>query len=363
MRELWLRIEPTLPDEVKSSLAEAAKKANATILADKTDVARFKALGLRVAAPSGDIEVLEEIQPAKIKQIKEEDGNVAVRVSVGELGDEAKVVKAAELGADVIIVKCTNWRIIPLENLIAKVHGKSKLLAVVSNAAEAKTALETLELGADGIVLETRYPRDVQAVTQVASTVATRLEEKAHVAGLPLHTARVVAKRDAGVGARVCVDSCDLMVEGEGMLVGSQSAGLFLIQAEIQVNPHVEPRPFRVNAGPVALYILTPGNKTKYLAELKAGDAVNIVNRHGNVRQSTVGRMKIEQRPLTLVEADVDGYIMRTIVQNAETIRFVTKDGSISIADLKLGDEVLVYHQSGGRHFGTLVKEETVIET
>ena len=50
------------------------------------------------------------------------------------------------------------------------------------------------------------------------------------------------------------------------------------------------------------------------------------------------------------------------IVQNAEIIRFVAGDESKSVSDLKAGDEVLVYHQSGGRHFGVLVSEESIIE-
>ena len=63
-----------------------------------------------------------------------------------------------------------------------------------------------------------------------------------------------------------------------------------------------------------------------------------------------------------LVEAEINGDKIITIVQNAETIRFVTKDDSKSVAKLTKGDKVLVFHQHGGRHFGTLVEEETIIE-
>ena len=87
-----------------------------------------------------------------------------------------------------------------------------------------------------------------------------------------------------------------------------------------------------------------------------------IVGRDGSTRPSNVGRVKIEWRPLMVVEAQHDGKTVRTIVQNAETVRFVTPDGSKSIAELKPGHEVLVHSAEGGRHFGTLVKEERVIE-
>ncbi len=76
-----------------------------------------------------------------------------------------------------------------------------------------------------------------------------------------------------------------------------------------------------------------------------------------------MGRVKIEWRPMLLIEAEYEGRKIKTIVQNAETIRLVTREGSKSVAELKAGDEVLVYiTEEGGRHFGTLVKEEMVIE-
>jgi len=168
--------------------------------------------------------------------------------------------------------------------------------------------------------------------------------------------------KQIGTGARVCVDTCDLMKPGEGILVGCQSSGFFLVEAEVHENPHVEPRPFRVNAGPASLYILSSLSRTKYLSELKAGDEVLIVNRKGHTRSTNVGRVKIEWRPLIFIEAEHEGKRIKTIVQNAETIRLVTSSGSKSVAELKPGDEVLAHVIEGGRHFGTLVKEETVIE-
>ena len=63
-----------------------------------------------------------------------------------------------------------------------------------------------------------------------------------------------------------------------------------------------------------------------------------------------------------LVEAEYKERRIKTIVQNAETIHFVTPEGSKSVTELKPGDEVLVHVEEGGRHFGTLVKEETIME-
>ena len=146
------------------------------------------------------------------------------------------------------------------------------------------------------------------------------------------------------------------------MLVGNTAAGFFLVHSESIDNPYVASRPFRVNAGPIALYVLTPNNKTRYLSELRAGDEVVIVDREGNQRTAVVGRVKIERRPLILVKAEIAGRVVSTIVQNAETIRFMTPDASKSVVDLAAGDEVLVHATGGGRHFGVSVAEEWVLE-
>ncbi len=46
-----------------------------------------------------------------------------------------------------VIINCLDWRVIPLENLIAKAHGgKSKLIAEVTTAEDAKVVLEALRI-------------------------------------------------------------------------------------------------------------------------------------------------------------------------------------------------------------------------
>jgi len=164
------------------------------------------------------------------------------------------------------------------------------------------------------------------------------------------------------MGDRVCVDTCTSMRVGDGMLVGNSSAALFLVHSESVENPYVETRPFRVNAGPVHAYVRVPDGKTKYLSELKSGDEILVVNAKGTTQRATVGRTKIEKRPLMLVEAEIDGTKISTILQNAETIRLTKPNGKpISIVSLKKGDEVLVSLEKAGRHFGMKI-EETILE-
>jgi 3-dehydroquinate synthase II len=116
-----------------------------------------------------------------------------------------------------------------------------------------------------------------------------------------------------------------------------------------------------VNAGPVHAYIYENG-RTRYLSELKAGDDVMIVSCDGETRQAVIGRVKIERRPLVLVEAEVEGATIKTLLQNAETIKLVAQGGKpVAVTALKPGDVVLVHYEQAGRHFGISV-EETLIE-
>ena len=86
-----------------------------------------------------------------------------------------------------------------------------------------------------------------------------------------------------------------------------------------------------------------------------------LVNRDGTTRLSAVGRCKIEQRPLILMTATDGQSTYSTILQNAETVKLVTKDGSISVSSLKKGDRVMARLESGGRHFGMKI-DETIRE-
>jgi 3-dehydroquinate synthase II len=107
---------------------------------------------------------------------------------------------------------------------------------------------------------------------------------------------------------------------------------------------------------------MVPGNKTRYLSELVAGDEVLIVNTKGETRTAYVGRSKIERRPLILLEAEYEGQTIRTLLQNAETIRIVDEnDEPLSVADVKPGDRVKVYIETSARHFGIAI-DETIIE-
>ena len=109
-------------------------------------------------------------------------------------------------------------------------------------------------------------------------------------------------------------------------------------------------------------YTLTPGGKTKYLADLRAGDEVMLIDFQGRSQTAYLGRNKIEKRPMMLIDAEAQGQPISLVMQNAETIRLVSPEGKpISITSLKPGDKVLGHIEKAGRHFGIQV-DETLIE-
>jgi 3-dehydroquinate synthase II len=150
-----------------------------------------------------------------------------------------------------------------------------------------------------------------------------------------------------------------MLKTGQGMLVGNSSAFTFLVHAETESNPYVAARPFRINAGAVHAYAVMPGDKTRYLEELSAGDEVLIVSATGQTSLAVVGRVKVEVRPMLLIAAKIGDAEGKIFLQNAETIRLVRKDGSpVSVVGLRVGDEILCRTDAAGRHFGMRIAEE-----
>ena len=264
---------------------------------------------------------------------------------------------------DFIIVKAPDWKIIPFENLIAKMHkNDTELIASVENIDEAELMLKTLEVGTDGILIT---PKGVNDIIELKKLIVTEF-------GVELIEAEVTALQNVPESERVCVDTTSLLKSGEGMLVGSTAKGFVLVHAEVFDTQFVSSRPFRVNAGDVSAYILVPGDdteknyRTKYLSELKGGDQVLVVNTNGGAKKVTVGRVKIETRPMLRLELEIDKHGKKIrfnyIGQNAETIRLVNSVGTpVSIVDIKVGDKVLVHIGPEATHFGIKI-EESIIE-
>jgi 3-dehydroquinate synthase II len=329
MKVAWVKVDPWNKSLVTTALEGGA----AAVMVPEGYHEKVKELGRIVTiAPDGDLKLDQEV----------------VFYEVESQDDEKEILKLAHSAT--VVVRTTDWTIIPLENLVAQADN---IFAVVTNSEEARSALTVLERGVAGILIETLDPLELKKTLAVVREQGEQIR---------LSTGRIITVRQAGLGDRACVDTCTQMDQGQGMLVGNSSGGLFLIHAESVENPYVAPRPFRVNAGPVHAYIRVPGGKTRYLSELLAGDPVLCVDHQGRAQEVIVGRMKIERRPLLLVTAETETGEISTLVQNAETIRLTAPDGEPrSVVSLERGSEVLVALESAGRHFGHKV-EETIWE-
>ncbi len=325
MRKIWVRVDPWNKKMVTTALEGGADG----ILVPQGFSEKVKALGrIQTISEDGDLKLGEDVVFYSIKS--------------GE--DEDKIVKLSQDKR--VILQCSDWTIIPLENLIAK---GAEVIAQVRNLEEAQTAFSILEKGVEHILF---HSNDAVELKKVLSWLHSEGDK------ISLQAAEIVEISPVGMGDRVCVDSCTSMTMGQGMLVGNSSTALFLVHSESIINPYVTPRPFRVNAGPVHAYTRVPGGKTRYLSELSAGDQVLIVDFKGNTTTGIVGRLKIEKRPLMLVKAVIGDKQISSIVQNAETIRLTDPQGkALSVVSLAPGDKVLAAVEEGGRHFGLKIEE------
>lgn len=367
----------------------------------------------RVLLQRGDPHVerpgLEAVTVDGRLDLKHHGQKVGKLVALADAKGQDKAARAEGL----VVVDASDWRIIPLENLIAARRDRpGTLYALARTPQQAGLFADTLETGVHGVVLAPESPQaiieadqelrkrwkepkpvpkvaiaahGVDVVDSPAAAAANaepterteggvsagsvgsvsapagrpgRAERNGHATAAKtkpfLEPATVTAVRDGGMGDRVCLDTTSLMRDGEGLLVGSTARSFCLVHAETLKTDYIPPRPFRVNAGAVHMYLFAPEGKTRYLSELGAGAAVLAVHPDGIHRVLTVGRAKIERRPHTLVHwVTADGREASAMLQTAETIRLVRGDGTpLTVTDLKAGDTILVHNEEAARHTG-----------
>lgn len=358
-KEIFIDLRGVEWDVKKRFITYAIEKNFDGIIADSDDLEKIQKLG-RIKVFSENLNS-DYVLTSNSEILKRLDRKSVFYKRIENKDDEREVVFMKNF-ADYFLIESGNWKVIPLENLISEI--KKGIIAEVGNFDDAMTALNTLEKGCDGIAINSM---DINEIKKIADYVNKTYKT---TTAMPLTLVKIKNIKKLDMGDRVCIDTASMLRVGEGMLIGSQSNGLFLVHSETIESEYVNSRPFRVNAGAVASYTLCPDGKTKYLSEIHAGDEVLIADLNGNTRKVYVVRAKIESRPMILIEAIgkieekgvVEERLIKILLQNAETIRLINRDRRpISITELKEGDEVLAYLEKGGRHFGTKV-DETIIE-
>lgn len=240
---------------------------------------------------------------------------------------------------------------IPLEIVIAAAENSGgRTVTTVTDVEDAEIVKLVLEHGSDGLLLA---PRDADDVVRLARIVEHRPER------MELSELVVTAVEHIGMGDRACIDTCSLLEQDEGCLLGSFSSGMFLSCSETHPLPYMPTRPFRWNAGAVHSYVLGPENRTRYISELQAGFPILAVRSDGSVREVRIGRVKIEKRPLLSISARTpDGKTVNVITQDDWHVRLLGPGGSVNnVTELAPGDRLLGYVPTEARHVGLPITE------
>jgi 3-amino-4-hydroxybenzoic acid synthase len=334
---------------------------DAIVAADPADLAPLPPTVSRVLAPDGELP--DDIGNADLvlldPRVHGEPSRLAGRWGDVRIGGRHEVTDAASLEVacagvrrdPVTLLHFRDPTNIPMEIVLAAADGATgSIITLLDRVEDAEVHLSVLEHGPDGVLLASAAPGD-----------ATRLAEviRYRPADLELTTFTVTGTRHAGRGERACVDTCTYLRPDEGLLVGSRSRALLLCVSETHPLPYMPTRPFRVNAGAVMSYTLADHERTRYLSELTIGDGVLAVGADGRTRRVTVGRVKIETRPLLCVDAvTADGEKASLIVQDDWHVRVLGPGAVVhNSTELKPGDEILGYLPGRERHVGYPIDE------
>ena len=297
-------------------------------------------------------------------------------------------------GDDFVVIDIEHATYIPYELLLAKTEGHETqilrsvpikgLRNVVGEVDQSLNALMTMEQGVGVLFRST----DIASVRSLSANLRSRQSDK-----IALVEAEVVEVQHTGLGHRVCVDTTSLMTAEEGIIVGSTGWGGIFVCSETHYLPHMNLREFRVNAGAVHSYVWGTNGTAMYLSEMEAGSEVLCANKNGTSRVVSIGRAKIERRPMLKIKcrvsvdqlsddireaARVDAKLKRGVtpegehiastderyvyinafLQNDWHVRVMGADGKVRHCTLLLpGDKILAHIDVPGRHTGLRVTE------
>jgi 3-amino-4-hydroxybenzoic acid synthase len=358
----WLDIRNS--DGVKEAIVEEAvhQRVDAVVAADTADLEPIPPTVTKVLFPQ-DQPLPEKLEPADLVIVDPahhgEPAELAHRYPDVEFGRFVEVTDAGSLDEACRAARLDRWSVlafrdatkIPLEIVLAAAAGAAgSVITQVADVEEAQIVFGVLEHGSDGVMLAPRAPG------QATSLKAAAADRPADASLVELE---VTGIRRVGMGERACVDTCSHFRPDEGILVGSHSQGMILCCSETHPLPYMPTRPFRVNAGALHSYTLSDHGRTNYLSELCAGGRVLAVDSAGRVRVVTVGRVKIESRPLLAIDAvSTSDVHVNLIVQDDWHVRVLGPGGTVlNVTDLAPGTKVLGYLPVEQRHVGYPIDE------
>ena len=151
---------------------------------------------------------------------------------------------------DWLLLRCSDWTMIPLENIISASRGTgTRIAAAVSCTDDINGAGFALEHGVDAVLIPPKT--DLLNYSLTISEKMTPKEQAPEQIQSGLQYSEVIDIAAVGIGDRVCVDLIDTLALGEGLLVGSTANAMVMVHGETVPSEYVPTRPFRVNAGAV----------------------------------------------------------------------------------------------------------------
>ena len=164
---------------------------------------------------NADYVIVDKVSKLKGKKI-------GMRFKVLSNADIENILHFAKAGLDFVVIEVKDWKIIPLENIIAKLHKiHTKVFAVANTPVEVRKMFSILEIGVDGVIFSTNSLNEVKETLVYLGTKSFELKP-----------AKILEIKEVGNGERVCVDTASMLGRGEGMLIGSRSNFLFLVHNE-----------------------------------------------------------------------------------------------------------------------------------
>ena len=211
-KTVWIKADDGTWEENKPRITTGLESGAECVVVNIDDLNTVRNLGnIRIAAPDIDADIIlvgkggEGDGTKKLPMDFEHSGDI---LKAKRLSGEGKTIAgyviiknkkyeefALELGkvCDYLVVIGTDWKVIPLENLIAGLQKLDvRIIAGVRDSEEAKLALETLEHGSDGVLLDTDDLSEIKKVMGI--------RDRSGMEKMPLVKARVTKVKQVGMG-------------------------------------------------------------------------------------------------------------------------------------------------------------------
>ena len=189
MKNVWIKAVDGSWEQKRNQITSAMEAGADFVLADAFDLSEIKKLGkIKTACFVGkeeamDADILvweipalfeeenENEDTAELKEIKKMKSAGRTVAAYVDIQNKKTELFAATVGktADYLIISAGDWRIIPLENLIAALEKYDvEIIANVKTVEETQTSLQILERGVDGVLIDSA---DMSEIKEMAGVV------------------------------------------------------------------------------------------------------------------------------------------------------------------------------------------------